>query len=374
MLTLADVAEVIRRPEHLDTLLRAHGAEAAVDGLRREGVAAYVAWLRPDAAVLADDRRRAVLKASVDQQALREACGALVAGGVTPLVFKGAAWAVTEYPEPWCRPHLDMDLLVAPAERAVAFRALEALGYQPAGRIPGDLVNSQEVFTRAVAEGVPVTIDLHWRVSNRIRVASMLPADGLIARGAPAPFAGPGVLRASDLDGLFIACLHPMAHHAKAAPLVWALDVALLARRFGSADLAAVRHRAASAGVSSLIGRALEDASALVPEPSRVPLLHAEVIAAFHQAGVRDRARRWLDPDRDQLDDLWEDLRALPSWRLRAQLLREHVCPPVSFMLAGSGPRHRAVVPFLYVSRLIAGGGRWVWGWARDRWVSRRAG
>src|SRR3954463_13466769 len=64
-----------------------------------------------------------------------QAVKALRAEGVRPLLLKGPAVARWLYAEnPRRRPYVDVDLLVAPDERAAAERALAALGYDRPAR------------------------------------------------------------------------------------------------------------------------------------------------------------------------------------------------------------------------------------------------
>lgn len=358
-MTPAEVVGILRDPACLEQVAAQHGDAAVIAELRREGVAPYVAWLRPDWTPLADDRRRAALQAATQHHELQRVCAALVAGGVTPLVLKGAAWAVTHYPEPWCRPHLDLDLLVDPSSRGQAFATLERLGYTRAGRIPGQLVNAQEVFERRLGPGSLVVVDLHWQVSNRIRLAQFLPTRALLSRGQPAPAIGPGVLQAAPQDALLLACLHPFAHHAQTAPLKWVVDVLRLSQALGGPQTAEMLAQAKAGGVDLLVLRALADAAELTANPSHVPAL---AIAMGRPASAQDDP--WFNWQRSELNDVIDDFRALSSWRARVRLLKEHLLPPPWFMAHQYGASARGWrLPLAYVHRLSTGGLRWVAQW-----------
>lgn len=372
MIPMADLAAVLRTPDHFETLCNQHGVSAVVDALRHEGLAPYVAWLRPDAAALADDRRRAVLDGAVQHLELRRVCAHLAAEGITAVIFKGGAWAHTDYPEAWCRPSLDLDLLVSPDDRARAFEAITRLGYRRAGRLPGEFVNGQEVFERTIVSGTTMALDLHWHVSNRLWLRRLLPTSEIIDRSVAAPFAGQSALRMGDDDALCLACLHPSAHHAKNTLMKWSLDVALLARRLSRDDVRRFRARVKSLGISALVARALRHAQTLV-DTAAVPLLQPETVEAIATDGADDRSRVWLDPNRDQLRDAIDDLRALSGWRDRVRLVREHLLPPVSFMRDKYGAVPTVVLPVMYAHRVVSGGVTWIFHWTRDRWISRFA-
>lgn len=370
MIPMADLAAVLRTPDNLEAVCDRHGVAAVVDALRHEGVAPYVAWLRPDVAALADDRRRAVLDGSIQHTELRRVCTHLAAEGINAVIFKGAAWAHTEYPDAWCRPSIDIDLLVAPEQRVRTFEALSRLGYRRAGRLPGEFVNGQEVFERAIVAGTTMAVDLHWHISNRLWMRRLLPTSELIARSVPAPFAGASARRVGNDDGVLIACLHPAAHHAKDTKLKWWLDVGLLSRRLSAEDAGRFRARVKAMGVSALVARALHDARAVV-DGAAVALLQPAMIDAIAADGADDPSRAWLDPNREQLQDVLDDLRALSGWRDRARLLREHLLPPVWFMRARYGAAPAVMLPALYAHRAVTGGAKWLRSWMRDRRVSR---
>jgi hypothetical protein len=374
MVPLAELAAVVRQPAHLDTVLRRHAATDVVDAFHREGLAPYVAWLRPDVAAFDDVRRRAALTTALQQEEMVRVCEAMVAAGAAPVLFKGGAWAYTEYPEPWCRPHLDLDVLVPVTERQRAGDTLTGLGYRRADRIPGALVNGQDVYQCVVAGDMVATVDLHWLISNRVWMTQRLPTREVLARAVPALFAAAGARRISDEDGLLVACLHPWAHHAKDPLLKWSLDLALMSRRVSLEAAEVFRARVAQLGASALVAQALRAAGTLVPEAdSDRPLLRPSYLDALTVVGVSEPSRAWLNPERDRLQDALDDLRALATWCDRARLLREHLLPPPAFLLARYHTHHRVYLPWLYVWRLVTGGVRWVACWIRDRRVSRSA-
>lgn len=372
MVPLADLAAVLRHPSHLDLLLDRYGDDVTIAALREEGLAPYVAWLRPDVPALADDRRRAALRTTLQQAEMRHACAALIAAGLQPVIFKGGAWAYTDYPEPWCRPCLDLDILVDPGERTRAFAALLTAGYTRAGRIPGELVNGQEVFERVGAGGTTFSVDLHWRVSNRVWLTQVLPTTDVCRRAVPFPQAGEGAWRAADDDGLLMACLHPLAHHAKDPSLKWSLDVALLAPRFTADAASAFCARVTCAGASALVADALTRARELMSgNAAGAPLLQPDLIMRLAADGAADPSRLWLDPQRDRLQDALDDLHALPTWRDRIRLVREHLLPPPAFVRARYGVRMNVLLPVVYGHRIVTGGARWIVRWWRDRRTRR---
>jgi hypothetical protein len=84
------------------------------------------------------------------------------------------------------------------------------------------------------------------------------------------------------------------------------------------------------------------------------------VIDRLRRAGAAGPARRLLAPDRSPLGDLVMDLQALPHWRDRARLLREHLFPPPSFMARDAAPPAGPALLWRYARRLVTGGARWI--------------
>ena len=74
--------------------------------------------------------RDSVVKEMIVRRELSHVLASLAAGGVRPLLFKGAALAFTHYPAPPTRPRVDADLLIVPAEVQAATGILERLGYR----------------------------------------------------------------------------------------------------------------------------------------------------------------------------------------------------------------------------------------------------
>jgi hypothetical protein len=368
-----DIVQVLRDPARLEALFDHYGVAETVTHLEQEGVAAYLAWLRPEISGLTPVRHRSAIVAELQARQLRLVCAALLDAGVQPVLFKGAATAHTDYPAPWCRPMVDLDLLIAPPERTRAFAVLTELGYAQPDRIAGEWVSGQQVFERPIG-GLTVSVDVHWRVSNRIWLSSLLPETRLRERAVAAPFVGPGVLRAADQDAMLIACLHPAAHHPKNARLVWALDVVRLAGRITPPVIDGVVAACRAAGVSATLAQALRDAAALAPVRATMPpILQPVLVDRIAASAAVERSPVSDQPDRDQLQDAIDDLRALPEWGARLRLMREHLFPAPEFMLRTHGNPSSLALPWLYTRRLVVGGWQWTAQWARDRVISRRA-
>ena len=74
-------------------------------------------------------------------------CAALDERGVQALLVKGAALAYSLYPEPWLRPRVDTDILVAHESLGAADRVLRGLGYHAAPAMTtGEFVSHQVAY------------------------------------------------------------------------------------------------------------------------------------------------------------------------------------------------------------------------------------
>ena len=67
----------------------------------------------------------------------------------------------------------------------------------------------------------------------------------------------------------------------------------------------------------------------------------------------------YLNGDVRKVDLLAADLRALPDWRSRLRLIREHLFPPADYIFAVSGRSHPALLPALYLRRIVRGSLAW---------------
>jgi len=355
--TRAVLARLIRHPDLFDELVQRDGLDVLLGRAEAEAVGCLLAEARPDVAALAALRRRAILEEAVRHRELRRVFAAFEARGVRALVFKGAALAYTVYPAPWCRPRVDLDVLVGLEDRAAATDALAGLGYRRwSVRMLSDVLFRQDAFHCDAALGGEHVVDLHTQIANRVFFANRVTAARLFDHARPAPFAGTAAWQPSAADSLIIASVHRAAHHAGGVPLLWAYDVWLLARALQpGADVAGLVDRARAFEVSSLVARDLAEARDLFGD--------LDAVAALDAAGRRDPARPYLAMRRSPLGDLGLDLAALPRWRDRARFLRAHVLPPREFMFQQYSTRARWRLPWLYGRRAVAGAARWVGAW-----------
>ena len=168
----------------------------------------------------------------------------------------------------------------------------------------------------------------------------------------------PAPIPALDADGLtpphalLMACLHRVAHHFDPPTLIWLYDIHLLASSMSEEEAARFVALAVDSGLAAICARGIARAhhrflTSLPAAFEKLVPAGREPLAAFLHKGLRP------------FDVLMSDLRALPGYRARCQLLREHLFPPPGYLRAtqprlGSGP-----LPWLYARRIVRGATRW---------------
>jgi hypothetical protein len=205
-------------------------------------------WRRIRAAGLTGDAvdgvraayRQQVIDDALRARELEQACTALRAIDVTPILIKG--WSVARhYPEPGLRPSIDVDLVVAPAQLAAA----------------------RDAVTRARC-----VVDLHGEVPH---LGGRDPRQ-VRERMHRARAGGSEVWLLSDEDQLRLLSLHLLTHGARRA--IWLCDVALLVERAGAtldwSYILAGDRRAAEA-VAAALGLARDVLGARIDAPVGTP-------------------------------------------------------------------------------------------------------
>ena len=298
------------------------------------------------------DARVAAIRDTLRVRELLRVVVALDAAGCEPVVFKGAALALTHYEESWRRPRLDSDVLVDPASRARAASTLATLGYARPPMTAGRYVMHQEMHVRPdpiVGEHV---IDLHWKLANPNLLAGLPGHAELRARASSVRLPEGTVHVASSADALVIACVHRAAHHAGSDQLLWLYDIHLVASSLTVTEWSRVAEIVRRAGVAAVVGEGLERAARAFG--SCVPGTVRETL----ESGGREASALFLHTDLRPIDWLRADVAALGPAR-GARLIAEHLFPPASYMREKYHLRSGALLPFAYARRIVGGAAGW---------------
>jgi len=280
---------------------------------------------------------------------------AMQAADLRVLLFKGAALAHTHYPAPHLRPRADADLLAASTEMPTVAKLLLRLGYARQNEASGRLVSYQGHYVKVDRYGVAHALDVHWKISNLQALADRITHEevwrnrvGLAAFGASASTAG-------DAHALLLALVHRAGHHPGSRNLLWIYDLHRLATGLSAAGMGQVHDIAAARGLSSIAADGLMLARDTFGTVGVEPLVEALRAATPRRPEAIVVQGPWTLARLLRLD-----LAALPGWRARARLLREHLLPSPSYMRARYRVTSDLLLPSLYVWRVLAGAPKWL--------------
>jgi len=336
-----------------------HGVLAFVAEALASGVPAGVAdQPRSDdtAALVQTHARQRAIEDLFRQGELTRALASLCASGVSPLMIKGGQLAYTHYPRPHLRPRVDDDLLISPDARSALDDVLTRLAYKRQGGISGELVMSQAMYVKQVKGSPASALDVHWRIANAAVFARVLEYDELAAAAVPIRALGPGARGLSPVHALLLACVHRVAHHMDSERLIWLYDIHLLAKAMSPEEWRAFAELAAAREIVAVCRRSLERTHA------RFPIVVPDVVWApprWRDEPREELSARYLDARRP-VSAIIDDLRALPAWRDRWRLAREHLVPSADYMRTVFAPGSRAPLAWLYVRRLVRGTRTWL--------------
>ena len=285
------------------------------------------------------------------EQELIAVLAALAEAGVATILLKGTPLAYSHYPEPALRTRCDTDVLVAPASRDAAMRALEALGYRRPNAVSGLLVSYEECFSKRTGN-IDHVVDLHWQINNGQVFAQALIWDEALARSVPVSRLGASARALCPVHALLLACMHRAAHLGVDGPegsrLLWLYDIHLLANAMTAEewrDFVRLCVTRAMCGVSLDAFKCAQETFATVFPP--------DVMTQLARPATEELSAAYLHGGRSRL--FLTELRALDTWSARATLLRESLFPPSDYLLAKYETRQRWLLPWWYVRRLAEG-------------------
>lgn len=338
--------------------------DALAETARGESVAAAlfesIRWEETDTpaasalrAVLIGDARRAAVNEILNRAELERVLPRLIERGHRFLLIKGAPLGYTLYPNPAQRGRCDTDVLVPPDAVAGFIETLRGLGYREQPGISGEIVSHQKSVDWVDARGCGHVFDVHWKISNRPGLADRIGFEELWANRLEVPALGAGVCAPDDVSALLLACLHLAGHHPGAEKLIWLYDIHLLAQALDSAGKARFAALCRERGIAGQCLPVLSLTSGLFPSPALAALITGLDGA---KTPPKTAGRR-----HGRLAMLAEDLRALPDWRARLRLLKEHAFPDAAYIRERYRVRANFLLPYYYLKRLVTG----VRGWLR---------
>jgi hypothetical protein len=281
----------------------------------------------------------------------------LTSAGVRVLPFKGAALAHTHYPAPHVRVRTDTDLLVAAGDVPMLEDVVARLGYARPPETSGRLISYQSHYNRTDHHGVSHPLDVHWKISNMQALADRFTFEELWESRVPVPALGSSAVTIDGVHALLLALVHQAGHHPGSRDLLWIYDLHLIATRLTAGEMRQVQVLAADRGLGQIACEGLARAHACFGTSSLDLAVDALRDRSARQEGA---AATMIHGPWSQVDVLRLDLHALPSWRARARLIREHLLPSASYMRARYGVRSKLLLPGLYVWRALLGAPKWL--------------
>ncbi len=197
--------------------------------------------------------------------------------GIQPILFKGAAFAYTIYPNAALRVMGDIDLWIGAEHMPAAWRALEQLGYaqreKPDRPTTWQVTRQGEIQFFGTARGQGL-VELHYGVFAGEwlhRVANINPAD-IRARIVPATIVGQPGWILEPTDALLQLVTHLAINHSMTEPVIrTCVDILLLAPQITDWDQVVARAR--EWRIATLAGLVLNLADTLLGLPAAQPAI-----------------------------------------------------------------------------------------------------
>lgn len=326
-------------PEDVTAAAMRHGVlpllYAALGGARGDAEDDGLNSLRAALATLA--RTEAAVDA-IRVAACQSVLQSLHDAGVPVLIFKGGALAFSHYPRPDLRARDDTDLLVEKSKLRVLDTAMTRLGYTQSPASSGQQISHQRLYAAIDNRRIRHNFDVHWRISNRHRYARLFDLGELLEGSRAIPGWAAIARCPCPVDALLIAALH-RASHRGTDRLVWLYDIHRLLAEMLDDERRELEKRAAAKGLMDEYRQAIAGAHYYFGQGGR---------QCHHRPPKVARGVRTID--------IWlADLKALPSWRARIALLREHAFPPADYMRRSHGGHKGPSLPIAYLIRGLRG-------------------
>ncbi|HEY2151707.1 MAG TPA: nucleotidyltransferase family protein, partial [Vicinamibacterales bacterium] len=219
----------------------------------------------------------------------------------------------------------------------------------------GSLVSYQNHYQKTDGYGVTHAFDVHWKISNLQSLAERLLVAELWDRRVSIPALGPGAFTVDTASALLLALVHRAGHHPGSKNLLWLYDLHVLAGGLSSGEQDHVVDVALDRGLARIAADGLSlarDRFGGVALDGLISTLQAMRWRDDHVPAIEERLT--------QAAVLRLDLEALPNWRTRGRLIREHLLPPARYMRARYGVQSNALVPGLYLWRVLHGMPKWL--------------
>ncbi|MEM7357879.1 MAG: nucleotidyltransferase family protein [Pseudomonadota bacterium] len=282
----------------------------------------------PLSKLLANRKPLMIANETLKQHALIELFDEFSKNGLQCLLFKGTALAWSVYPQPWLRPRTDSDCFIDHADLAKFEKVFEQLGYQKLFALEGEYVSYQCSYGKALAGKASLTIDVHWRINNRQVLAGAFSMQELHERGVVLASLSNSISIPDNIDSLLIAALHRLGHHPNEERLTWIHDIHCLVESLDDSHWSELLERCEHKQLAAIVLDALELSIELFG--SNVP---NQSLQQLGQLADRDEPSKiYLQRNLAEWQYFLHDLKAMPGWGSRLQLVQEHLFPGADYM------------------------------------------
>jgi hypothetical protein len=312
----------------------------------------------PGGASLARDVTIAAALNAWHQETLQQLIEALGLANLPALLLKGTGLAYTIYPAPHLRPRVDVDLLIRRDTLDRCEALLASCGWRRSPERDSELAEPQRHYVKSGPGTTAYHLDLHWKIASPRLFADALGFDELQSRAVCVPHLGRHAKTLGQVDALFLACLHRVAHHADAIELLWLWDIHLLTERLTSEDAEAFVALAQRTGMSAVCVRGLQLSHDCFGTSHSADLAVRLQNSGDGTTAKAEPSSRFLGGFR-LITVLGSDLSTLP-WRARMQLIGEHLFPSRAYMRARYPLCPPVLLPFAYVGRIARGAPKWL--------------
>lgn len=277
----------------------------------------------------------------------------LEANGVEAILLKGAALALTVYPDPALRPMGDIDLLIRPSDLRAAVDALEAMGYEPENPPMRRGLEYLFFFETNFRGGYRslLRFELHWNLMGGEGSRYRPNIDWFWEQTRAIRVGKASALILSPTAHLLYAAVHAsMKHGGDSARLLWLYDLHLIVERCPDVDWRDLLDKAQAFHWAPAVRAVLAEVSQVFSTsiPGWVHDALAEVVDPESQLLVERTAQR----DQTRTLGAWRHL-AFLGWKARFQWLAAVVFPDPAYICWRYRPKISWLWPACYVTRWV---------------------
>ncbi|MCL4263429.1 MAG: nucleotidyltransferase family protein [Anaerolineae bacterium] len=287
---------------------------------------------------------------------------AFAAAGVETVLLKGIAFGLTLYPDPAVRPMNDLDLWLLPAALPAAGQVMADLGFHDKGLWPDVAAIPPHItqldFYPGDLKTSPLSVELHWDLSQRVGVRGRLPLARWWDEALSVPWRGQHVRVLSPGAALVHTAVHQLLEHRAELRWRWLLDIDQLVRgqpdhHLSPSDWRQVAADAETAGVLPAVQAALRLVARELATPLPEPAL--ALLALETDPAQRQMARHIAKPHRSPASKVLLNAQNTSGWRRKTAVILPTLFPHPTYMMQRYHIRHRALLPFYYLARLLKG-------------------